>query len=143
MNVDTSVDATADLASAWSALTDVADWPRWTESMTKVERLDDGPLRVGSRARVEQPGMRPMIWEVTELRPEREFAWAARVPGVRIVGRHLLAANADGTTRITLELAVDGPLAGVINALTGKRSRRYLGLEANGLKAASEAAARG
>ena len=48
--------------------------------MTSVERLDDGPLHVGSRARVKQPGMMPLIWEVTELRDQEVFTWATRSP---------------------------------------------------------------
>jgi uncharacterized membrane protein len=136
--MDKSVDARADLDAAWRALTDVTDWPRWTASMTSVERLDDGPLRLGSRARVKQPGMQPLIWEVTEFADRSVFTWAARSPGVRIVGRHRIRPNDDGSTRITLELALSGPLAGVVKVLAGRRNERFLGLEANGLKAASE-----
>ena len=107
--------------------------------MTSVERLDDGPLHVGSRARVKQPGMMPLIWEVTELRDQEVFTWATRSPGVRTVGVHRLDPNPDGTTRITLEIQQTGPLAWLIGLLIGARNRRYLGMEAAGLKAASEA----
>jgi uncharacterized membrane protein len=141
MNLGKSVDALADLASAWAALTDVASWPRWTASMTSVALLDDGPLRLGSRARVKQPGMQPLVWEVTEFRDREEFSWTNRSPGVRTVGRHLLRSNDDGSTRITLELHQTGPLAGVVGAFLGRRNVRYLDLEAAGLKAASEDAA--
>jgi uncharacterized membrane protein len=142
MNVDRNVDAQADLASAWAAITDVAAWPRWTKSMTSVERLDDGPLRPGSRARVKQPGMQPLIWVVTEFTEQAVFSWTTTSPGVRTVGRHLIARNDDGSTRITLELRQSGPLAGLVKALFGRRNERYLDLEVNGLKAASEDVAR-
>jgi uncharacterized membrane protein len=138
MNLDRSVDAQAGLASAWAALTDVTAWPRWTKSVTSVERLDDGPLRLGSRARVKQPGMQALIWEVTEFADESVFSWTTRSPGVRTEGRHLLRSNPDGTTRITVELRQSGPLAGLVGAVLGRRNARYLDLEANGLKAASE-----
>jgi uncharacterized membrane protein len=142
MKLDRSVDAQADLACAWAAITDVTSWPRWTKSMTSVERLDDGPLRLGSRARVKQPGMQPLIWEVTEYTERAVFSWTSTVPGVRTVGRHLIGSNADGSTRITLELLQSGPLAGLVKALFGRRNERYLDLEMNGLKAASEDVAR-
>ena len=143
MNLAKNVDAQADIASAWTAITDVTSWPRWTKSMTSVERLDDGPLRLGSRARVKQPGMQPLVWEVTEFSDGQVFSWTTVVPGVRTVGRHLISRNADGSTRITLELHQTGPLAGIIKAFLGRRNVRYLDLEAIGLKAASEAVAHG
>jgi len=69
------------------------------------------------------------------------FTWATRAPGVRVVGRHVLAPAGDRTVRITLEIRQSGPLAGLVRALTGRRTARFLDLEARGLKAASEAAA--
>jgi hypothetical protein len=140
MMLTTSADARADLATTWAVLRDVTDWPRWTASMTTVERLDQGPLALGSRARIKQPGMQPLVWEVTTFSESTEFSWTNRSPGVVTVGRHLLGVNADGSTRITLELHQTGPLAGLLHLLFGRRNRRYLGLEAAGLKAASEAA---
>lgn len=122
-------------------LVDVENWPRWTASVRSVERLDEGPLRVGSRARVKQPGMPPLVWEVGELREHEAFDWSCRTPGIRTVGRHRLGGNADGTTRIELAIEQSGPLAGLVGALTGSRTRRYIELEAAGLKAAGESGA--
>ncbi|MDG4820455.1 SRPBCC family protein [Asanoa sp. WMMD1127] len=141
MMLTTSTEARADLASTWAALRDVTDWPRWTRSMTSVERLDDGPLRLGSRARVKQPGMQPLVWEVTTFADEAEFSWTNHSPGVRTIGRHLISPTAGGGTTITLELAQTGPLAGLLGLLFGRRNRRYLAMEVAGLAAASEAAA--
>ncbi|HEY7175935.1 MAG TPA: SRPBCC family protein [Micromonosporaceae bacterium] len=139
MDMQTTTTSTADLAHTWAAVADVTSWPRWTTSMTAVTRLDDGPLKVGSRARVKQPGMPALVWEVDKLREGEEFTWVASTPGVRTTGVHRLATNPDGTTQITLEVQHRGPLAGVLGALTGRRTRRYMALEAAGLKAASEA----
>jgi uncharacterized membrane protein len=138
MKLTRSVTTPADLDSAWAALTDVTGWPYWTKSVTDVQLIDDGPLHLGTRARVKQPGMQPLTWAVTDLTDRTEFTWATKSPGVHTIGRHKLARNDDGTTRITLELEQTGPLAGVLNLFIGKRTERYLGLEAAGLKAASE-----
>lgn len=144
MRLTKTVTTPADLDSAWIAITDVTAWPRWTASVSDVQMIDDGPLRKGSRARVKQPGMQPLTWSVTELTDRAEFTWVTDSPGVHTIGRHKLDRNEDGTTRITVELEQTGPLAGVINLFIGKRTERYLGLEAAGLKAASEdVAARG
>jgi hypothetical protein len=62
---------------------------------------------------------------------------------VHTVAFHRLEANPDGGTRITIGLDQTGPLARLVGALTGARTRRYLALEAAGLKAASEDVAAG
>lgn len=139
MDLRKTTTANADIARTWTALTDVTTWPNWTTSMTSVQRLDDGPLRVGSRARIKQPRMPVMTWQVDEMRDGEEFTWSAPAPGLRVTGIHRLAANPDGTTRIELEIQQHGPLAGIIGWLTAARNRRYMELEAAGLKAASEA----
>ncbi|GAA5198399.1 hypothetical protein GCM10023322_71680 [Rugosimonospora acidiphila] len=139
MTIETTTTSSASIAATWAALTDVSDWPRWTKSMTSVERLDEGDLRVGSRARVKQPGMPSMIWQVDDLRENEGFSWVATSIGVRVTGHHWLSRNPDGTTGIRLAVEQRGPLAGLVGALTGARTRRFIGMEAAGLKAASEA----
>ena len=123
----------------WAALVDVEDWPRWTPSMTSVRRLDDGPLRVGSAARIEQPGLRPLVWTVCELTAERSFSWVTRLPGLRITGVHTITPLPDGRARLDLAAIGTGPLARLADLLGGRRTRRYVELEAAGTKAAAEA----
>ena len=118
---------------------DVESWPRWTESMTSVERLDAGPLRVSSSARIVQPKLRPTVWTVTELVPLESFTWTARTAGVTLVGTHLVSAEGDGRTRLDLTAESGGALARVADLLMGGRVRRYVELEAAGMKAAAEA----
>jgi uncharacterized membrane protein len=139
MALETTVDTSADLTDAWAVLSDVATWPRWTKSMTSVQPLEDGALRVGSRVRIKQPGMPVMVWQVSDLRENEAFSWESAVPGMRTVGHHWLARNPDGTTRIRLSVEQRGPLAGLVGALTNGRTRRFIAMEAAGLKAASEA----
>jgi uncharacterized membrane protein len=138
MELRRTTTTSADIARTWAVLTDITTWPRWTKSMTSVERLDDGPLHVGSRARVKQPRMPMLTWQVDEIRNEQIFTWSAPSPGVRTTGVHRIVGNPDGTTRIELEIQQRGPLAGIVGWLTGARTRRYLEWEVAGLKAASE-----
>jgi hypothetical protein len=84
-----------------------------------------------------------LVWRVTEVRDGESFVWETRTPGVRTVGFHRLDADPDGGTRIIIGVDHAGPLAWLVGALSGRRTRRYLKLEAAGLKAASETVAAG
>jgi len=123
----------------WAALTTVTDYPQWTKSITAVTPLDDVSLTPGHRFRVQQPGMPPLVWTVTDVEPGRSYAWESSTMGVRTVGRHWLTQQPDGSTQINLEIEQTGLLAKLVWALTGARTRRYMGLEANGIKTAAEA----
>ena len=117
---------------------DVERWSEWTPSVTRVERLDSGPLDVGSKARVKQPRLPTAVWEVTELEPDKVFTWVAGAPGVRTTGIHRVAATGDETCRVTATLLQEGPLGHVVGLLSTRLTRRYLQLEVHGLKARAE-----
>ena len=137
----TSVRVTVDIAApperAWQAVADVEDWPRWTTSMGDVKRLDEGPLRVGSRARIKQPGLPKYVWEVTDLDEGTSFTWVARTPGVVAWAGHEVVATADGS-RVTLSLAWTGVFGGLAGALMARRTRKSIMRDAEGHKACAE-----
>jgi uncharacterized membrane protein len=143
MRYEQTTSAHASTSQAWTALAEVTSLPRWTRSMTSVEPLDGADLRTGNRYRIRQPGLPALVWRVTEVRDGQSFVWEAHAPGVHTVAFHRLAANPDGSTRITIGIEQSGPLAGLVRAFTSGRTRRYLEMEAAGLKAASENAATG
>ena len=70
------IDAPAD--RVWALTTDVESWPAITPTMTKVERLDNGPFHATSTARVKQPGQRAKVWTVTAFDPDHSFTWETR-----------------------------------------------------------------
>ena len=123
----------------WEIMTDVERWSEWTETVTSVTRLDEGPLIAGSRARVEQPKLPPTEYVVTELLRGRSFTWVAKSPGVRTTARHDLEALPDHGTRVRLGVEQAGMLGRVMGRLFFKGlTDRYLAAEAAGLKARSE-----
>jgi uncharacterized membrane protein len=134
---ETSIEIDAGLDVIWSTLSDVERWPEWTQSVTEVERLDAGDIGVGSRARVKQPAMPRLVWKVTQYAPGAVFSWASKIVGVTTTGGHRLTTSGDGVT-VTLTLDQEGTLAPVVWWLTGSRSRRYVQMEAEGLKRRSE-----
>jgi len=143
MDYTQNIRTTADLSSAWTALAAVMTLPQWTVSIDSVTPLDGPELQLGHRFRIRQPGLPPVVWRVTEIREGESFTWEVRSPGVHTVGHHRLSRNADGTTEIALALHQTGALAGLVGLFTAAKTRRYLGLEAAGLKAAAEAVAAG
>jgi hypothetical protein len=102
-----------------------------------VERLDTGPLAVGSRTRLRQPRLAPAVWTVTELTGGQSFTWESRSPGVTVVGAHDVEPHPDGS-RLTLSLTVSGPLSGLGWLMTRSLTRRYVETEAASVKAAAE-----
>lgn len=96
------------------------------------ETREDGPLRVGTRARVTQPAGNPAVWEITDLDEGREFTWRSRQPGVTAIARPVLTATPTGT-HILLTLELRGPLAWLGRLLVGRRVARYVRTEADGL----------
>ena len=139
MRFEASIDITAPAEHVFAVYSDVERWPEWTKSVTSVERLDDGPLRVGSRARMRQPRLPVAVWEVTELVPDRSFIWVARRPGVVTTGGHVVT-PLDGRDRALATASVEQ--AGLLGPLVGRLTRRltndYLDMEVRGLKARCE-----
>ena len=98
MRIEHSIDIAAPVARVWELTLDIESWPEHVPTMTSIRRLDDGPLTVGSRAEVKQPGQRARVWTVTELEAKRVFAWSADALGTTMTGTHRLTATESGTT---------------------------------------------
>lgn len=137
MTFSTHITIAAPPAQVWQVLADVERWPEWTPSIQEVERLDQKPFGLGSSVRIEQPRLRPAIWTVTEYKPGEAFTWVSLNPGVVTTGLHSIEAVAEGS-RVKLSIQFSGLLAPVVGLLSGGLIRKYLGLEAKGLKARCE-----
>jgi uncharacterized membrane protein len=134
---DITVDIAAPAERVWQVMTDVELWPEWTESVQNVKRLDNGPFRVGSRARVKQPKFLPAVWEVTEVNAQRGFTWISRSPGVIASAKHRIEPTARGS-KVILSVAYGGLLGSIVAKVLGGVTDRYLMFEAAGLKQRSE-----
>jgi Polyketide cyclase / dehydrase and lipid transport len=114
-------------------MSDVERWSEWTPTVKRIQRLEQGPLAVGSRARIQQPRLPAAVWEVTQFQEGRGFTWVTRSPGVRVIAKHGVEPVGQGT-RATLSVGFSGPLGGLIAWLTSGLNNRYLALEAQGLR---------
>ncbi len=115
-----------------AVLRDVERWPEWTSTVSKAQRLDKGPFTVGSKARIEQPKLRPATWEVTQT-DAKSFTWITRNPGLVIAAGHVAEPVGRGS-RVTLALDFSGFLAPLIARIFGNLNQRYLTMEAQGLR---------
>ena len=131
-----AIDAPADVV--WEVFSDVERWPEWTASVTRIVAVDGPGLAVGKRFAIKQPRMPKLVWEVTELVPGSSWTWVQRSPGVLTVARHDVIAESDNRTQVRQQLDQRGPLGALVGFLMRGMTRRYLDLEAAGLKAASE-----
>jgi len=138
MNYDESITTAAPADRAWAAISDVTDWPNWTTSMIEVVPLDGPEIVVGRRFRVRQPGLPSIVWRVNEVSDGESFSWEASSPGVHTLAFHRVDHESDGT-RISIGIRQSGPVAGLVRLFIDSKTRRYLKLEAAGLKAAAEA----
>ena len=116
-DIETEINASAE--RVWAALVDVERWPDWMASYTSVERLSQGPLTVGSAARVRQPGLSAATYTVTELVPGVEFTWSSTAVGVRTTGRHVVHTRPDDRAALTLSIESEG-LRAAAEAASGR-----------------------
>ncbi|KIR65743.1 SRPBCC family protein [Micromonospora harpali] len=134
MRFEAVTEIDADAERVWEVQSDVDRWPEWTASVRRACRLEPGPLTVGSTARLEQPGLRPAVWRVVEVEAPYRFAWVSALPGVRSRGDHRIVPLPGGGVRVELSLDQSGPLAVPVGWRYGGLIRRYLRLEAEGLR---------
>ena len=129
-----TIDAPIDVV--WSVFTDVERWPTWASSFTSVE-LIDGPMRLGAKARIQQPRLPTVVWEVTKWEPGRSWTWTTTAPGARTEASHVLTVSGRGTLA-EQSIVSSGPLGRLAALVWRSLTRRYLAIEAEGLKQRSE-----
>ncbi|MGV0791429.1 SRPBCC family protein [Mycolicibacterium sp. XJ1819] len=133
-----AIDIDAPAAVVWDVFSDVERWPDWTASVTRLVALDGPGLAVGKRFEITQPRMPTLVWEVTDVSPGVSWTWVQRSPGGLTAARHEVIACAAGRTRVQQQIDQRGPVGLAVGVLMRRMTKRYLDLEAAGLKARSE-----
>jgi uncharacterized protein YndB with AHSA1/START domain len=138
MITEGSVEIDAPPQLVWDVFTDVEHWPDWTASMTSLVGLDGPALAVGRRFAIKQPGMQKLVWKVTAIDPGSSWTWVQRSPGVLVTASHWVTPQTGGRTLVRQQLDQRGVLGALVGRLMLKKTKRFLELEAQGLKARSE-----
>jgi len=136
--VSITIDAPIELV--WSVFTDVERWPTWASSFTSVE-LVEGPMRLGAKARIRQPRLPTVVWEITKWEPGRSWTWTTTSPGARTEATHVLTRVGEHTVA-EQSIAWSGPIGWLAAFVWRSLTRRYLAIEAAGLKQRTEQVAR-
>jgi hypothetical protein len=140
LQISKTITLDAPLERVWAHTLDLDALPSITPTVTKVERLDGGPVRIGSRARLTQPGLPPLVWTVEAVDAPYRFAWGTRLFGVRMIGIHELAFAGPNITHLTLRVVFAGRGSAVLGRLARRNITRALQVEAQGFERASSAA---
>ena len=133
MRIETSIEVLKTPDVIWPVMVDVERWPEWTSSISMIERLDSGPFGLGSRVRIRQPKLKVMTWSVKEFELGRFFTWETRSPGIYVTGRHEIRPTDSGSL-VTLTVNQTGWLASLLSRFFTPLTRRYVQIEAQGLK---------
>ncbi len=138
-SIERSLTIAAPPNKVYEAFVDHSRWLEWNPDMREMRLLSEGPLASGSKARAAHK-LNPFAstWEVTEVNPGRSFAWKSSfLPGLRLAFDHI-AEGADGGTRATIRIDVEGPLAFLASPAGGFIGRNFLGRSLAALKAMLE-----
>lgn len=138
MLTEDSIEIDAPPQLVWDVFSEVERWPEWTASVTSLVGRDGPALAVGRRFAIKQPGMAKLVWKVTELDRGSSWTWVQRSPGVSVSARHDVTALPGGRTLLRQQLDQRGVLGALVGRLMTKKTKRFLELEAQGLKARSE-----
>jgi uncharacterized membrane protein len=138
MITDSSVEIDAPAPLVWDVFADVERWPEWTASVRRIVPLDGPGIEVGKRFQIKQPRLPNLVWEVTELDPGVSWMWRQRSPGGTTFASHEVVPEDADRTLVRQRIDQRGPVGVAVGALMLRLTKRYLDLEAQGLKAKSE-----
>ena len=132
-----SIDINAPAERVYDVMADIDRWHDWTPSVSSIRRLDGETFAPGKRAMIKQPKFPPAMWTISKIEPGRRFEWINAAPGLKVTGHHSVEPTPTGS-RATLALSYAGLFGGLLARLTEGITKRYIAMEAAGLKARAE-----
>lgn len=138
MGITTSCTIDAPIQRVWDLTLDLEAIPSVTPTITAVDLLDDGPIRVGTRARLRQPGLPQRTWTVEEVEEPSRFVWATTLLGVRMLAIHRMEAVDGDRCELTLEVRFEGRGASLLSTVGRRSIGAALATEAAGFAEAAQ-----
>jgi uncharacterized membrane protein len=138
MKTTSTIEIDAPASIVWDVFTDVERWPAWTASVEQIVPLDAPALALGNRFEIKQPRLPKVVWEVSAIEPGVSWTWRARSAGNTTYASHEVVRQAPNHTLVRQRIEQRGPIGVAVGVLMLRLTKRYLDLEAQGLKACSE-----
>ena len=138
MMTDSCIEIDASPRFVWDVFVAVERWPEWTTSVQRIVPIDGSGIEVGNRFEIKQPRLPNLTWEVTEVEPGVSWTWCQRSPGATTFASHDVVAHGTEWTLVRQRIHQRGPVGVLVGVLMRRLTKRYLDLEARGLKARSE-----
>ena len=139
MMTHSCIEIDASARSVWDVFVAVERWPEWTASVERIVPLDGPDIEVGNRFEIKQPRLPKLTWEVTDVEPGVSWTWCQRSPGATTCASHDVVHHGTERTLVQQRIHQRGPIGVIVGVLMRRLTKRYLNLEARGLKARSEA----
>jgi hypothetical protein len=138
MITDSSIEIDASADVVWQVFTDVEHWPDWTASVSRLTPLDGAAIAAGNRFEIVQPKFPKLVWTVTAVDAGRSWTWTQRSLGATTHATHEVVPVAAGRTLVRQRIDQRGFIGTLAGMAVRRRTRRYLQLEADGLKTTTE-----
>jgi hypothetical protein len=127
----------APIAAVWRILSDIASWPDWNLSISKMSL--DGPIRAGTTFRWTAASARIKSC-LQEVDPPRRIAWTGATIGIRAV--HIYDLEVEGAgTRVATRESFDGLVARLLRRTLQRSLDKDLAAGLAALKAEAESQA--
>ena len=142
----TEFDVETSPETVFAYLEDFTNGPDWDPGIADAERLDDGPIGVGSRFALDlRVAGRTQRWvyEVEEHEPHRRVTFATRTSRATGIDRVVIEPQPDGGSRVTWDATFTfaGTLGSLIDPAFGLVFHRIASKAVDGLRAAVAALA--
>jgi uncharacterized membrane protein len=138
MITDSSVEISAPPSIVWDVFSDLERWAEWTASIQRILALDGPGMEVGKRFKIKQPRLPNLVWTVTEVDPGVSWTWRQQSLGGITIASHQVVPQETDRTLVRQRIEQRGPVGVAVGLLVLRRTKAFLHLEAEGLKARSE-----
>lgn len=121
-----SVQTAAPAWALWKVLSDVSNWPRWDHDMESSSI--NGPFAPGTTGELKPKGGPVLQTKLLKVEPMNMFVQEAKLILARVIMSHFITKN-NGTTTVTFQTEIRGPLAFIWVLLLGRSIKRKIPIE--------------